>query len=161
MKKVNVEIVETDNSIIKTYKRLPIIPRIMTMLEMVIIPLGLIATLYMLVHSLHQQGLTLLDRGLRDNVLLCIVILFNVWAFVSLIGVWRVRRVGMMSYFICQISRIIYCVICVAALDLPWDNLLDGSFIVVIYLATFFFREAGHNAFAIVLNNGVIKEESC
>lgn len=159
MKRINVEIVETDNAIIKTYKRLPIIPRIVTMLELVIIPLGLIATLGMLIHSLHQQGLTLLDRGLKLNVLLGVIILFNVWTFVSLIGVWRMRRKGMLSYLICQISRVIYCGICIAALELPWDNFFDGLWIVAIFLASFFFREAGYNAFTIVLNNGVIKEK--
>lgn len=159
MKKINVEIVETDNAIIKTYKRLPIIPRIVTMLELVIVPLGLVAILSMLIHTLHQQGLTLLDRGLKLNVLLGIVILYNVWTFVSLIGVWRMRRKGMLSYLICQISRVIYSGICIAVLDLQWDSFFDGLWIIAIFLASFFFREAGHNAYTIVLNNGVIKEK--
>lgn len=85
-------------------------------------------------------------------------LLFVAWIIVFLVGILEVKRWGLLSYGICEFANVLVSVIMFQYWSLSWNVIIYHLCFVALYLSSFFVSESGHNAFEILMNNGVIME---
>lgn len=163
-KRVNpfVDVEDTGSTIIKKYKSLPSIPKVLTIIGMILIP---VSTTYLI----SIIGTTSLANSLSGGIIfqgnfytngeLAYIVIFTIWSFVSLLGIYRLKKWGLYSFFAYFVIKLLVLVVCSSAWKLCFSDILFKMMWSIIYVCTLMFEEAGHNAFAIVLNNGVIEEK--
>lgn len=163
-KKINlyVDVEETEDAVIKKYKSLPAVPKVLTIVGMIMVPVSIMRTLsvmgvFSLVNSL--AGETIFNGGYYTDGELASFVIFSIWAVVSMIGIYRLKKWGLYSFCAYMGIKLLVLIICSSAWGLGFSAILARMMWSVIYVCTFMFEEAGYNAFAIVLNNGVIKEK--
>lgn len=163
-KKVNplVNIEETDDAIIKRYKSLPSVPKVLTIIGMIFVPVSVMRTLsvmgvFSLVNSL--AGEAIFNGGYYSDGELASLVIFAIWSFVSMLGIYRLKRWGLYSFGAYLAIKLLVLMICSSAWYLGFSAILARMMWPVIYVCTLMFEEAGHNAFAIVLHNGIIEEK--
>lgn len=159
----NINISETDDGVVKTYKRLPSVPYALTIIGLVIIPLSMLSMLYYFsVTSLVDSwmGETFVNDAYFTDGQLISVLLFSTWTIISMIGIIRLKQWGMISYICCKGLDILITLLCMHQWGITWIGIIYSLMMTIIYLCTFMFETSGHNAFEILMHNGVIEEKS-
>ncbi|MBQ0154839.1 MAG: hypothetical protein KBS70_08710 [Bacteroidales bacterium] len=163
-KRVNpyVDIEETEDGVIKKYKSLPSVPKVLTIIGMILVPLSVVRKLstmgvFSMVNSL--AGETVFNGGYYSDGELASMVLFAICSVVSMLGIYRLKKWGLYAFCVYMAVKLLVLMICSSAWCLGFSAILARMMWPIIYVCTLMFEEAGHNAFAILLNDGVIKEK--
>lgn len=157
-----VDIKETETSIIKTYKHLPTFPNTLTWIGLIMIPVGIFLLMYVLgsVSLLNNlAGEEILNNNIFSDGQLSCILFFSILTIIAFIGILRIKKWGLLMYAGCKLTDLLLSFIFMS----QWGGTLSGILLsllpIAIYLGSFMFEECGHNAFEILINNGVIEEK--
>lgn len=162
-KKANiVDVKETETSVVKTYKQLPSIPNILTWIGLIWVPLtifSIMSTLgtFSMINNLAEEEI--FNNGYISDGQLSSIIIFGIVTVIAFIGILRIKKWGLLMYVGCKLTDLLFSLIFFTPWGLSWSGILLVLMPIAIYLASFMFEECGHNAFEILLCDGVIKEK--
>lgn len=157
----NVEVTENGDTIVKTFKRLPSVPNLITIVAIIFIPFALMS------YFSAVGTLSLIDNIVGESTFsslymtdgeLAFSIIISTWSVISLIGIYRLKQWGLLSYVACKSVNLLYLLIGIFFWGVTLSGILMNIMYVALYLCTFMFEESGHSAFEILMNNGVINE---